>query len=392
MNPNVALAGDLKFLNLGDLLQLLGSNGVTGILRIKSQYTSGMGVIYIVKGNPINAVSDSQSGLDALFELFGWVDGEFEFSSESVAKEDTIKKSRMEIILDGLRKLDDGQIKKLGPDAQAKKTDDVSAKDAGPVIKGPLVDYMYIIDEETFSEGQKIVLEKKHGNWIWVIMEGRVSIVKETPAGPLKMLTISDGSFIGSVASFYIEGNIRGATTIAESKVHLGVLDTQRLATEFSSISHEFRGFLMSLDHRLRQVSNRAVDIYSKQIKLEEYLKGRSSVIKQGESNDKIFTIKSGEASVVRRLGKAYVPLAHLSVGDVFGHIPFIDMGQEPKSASVFAEKDNIEVTELDPNQLYKEYENVSQTFKNIIENLATCISATSNLACEYYKKLKKKP
>jgi len=298
----------------------------------------------------------------------------------------------MEIILDGLRKLDDGQIKKLGPDAQAKKTDDVSAKDVGPVIKGPLVDYMYIIDEETFSEGQKIVLEKKHGNWIWVIMEGRVSIVKETPAGPLKMLTISDGSFIGSVASFYIEGNIRGATTIAESKVHLGVLDTQRLATEFSSISHEFRGFLMSLDHRLRQVSNRAVDIYSKQIKLEEYLKGRSSVIKQGESNDKIFTIKSGEASVVRRLGKAYVPLAHLSVGDVFGHIPFIDMGQEPKSASVFAEKDNIEVTELDPNQLYKEYENVSQTFKNIIENLATCISATSNLACEYYKKLKKKP
>ena len=95
MNPNVALAGDLKFLNLGDLLQLLGANGVTGILRIKSQYASGMGVIYIVKGNPINAVSDSQSGLDALFELFGWVDGEFEFSSESVSKEETITKSRM---------------------------------------------------------------------------------------------------------------------------------------------------------------------------------------------------------------------------------------------------------------------------------------------------------
>ena len=43
-----------------------------------------------------------------MFSLFGWTEGRFEFTQEPVACERTIKKGRMEIILDGLRLLDDG--------------------------------------------------------------------------------------------------------------------------------------------------------------------------------------------------------------------------------------------------------------------------------------------
>ena len=85
-------AGRLDFLSLGDLLQILGSGGSTGILRVKSKYAEAPGLIYIVDGNPANADCGSLTGLEALNSLFGWVEGEFEFSKEQVTKENVIRK------------------------------------------------------------------------------------------------------------------------------------------------------------------------------------------------------------------------------------------------------------------------------------------------------------
>jgi hypothetical protein len=82
---------------------------------MKSHYVDAPGVIYVVDGNPSNASASSLSGVDALNALFGWTEGEFEFTEEPVTVEKVIKKNRMEIILDSLRMLDDGQIEKLGP-------------------------------------------------------------------------------------------------------------------------------------------------------------------------------------------------------------------------------------------------------------------------------------
>ena len=60
------LKGNIKFLNLGDLMQLLGGNGSSGILRILSTYAPEPGIIYFDNGNPINASCGMLSGLDAL--------------------------------------------------------------------------------------------------------------------------------------------------------------------------------------------------------------------------------------------------------------------------------------------------------------------------------------
>lgn len=393
MNKNALLAGDLNFLTLADVLQLLGANGVTGILRLKSKYAQDPGLIYLEKGNPINALCDSVSGVDALYSLFGWIEGEFEFSDEPVTKEKSIKKNRMEIILDGLRMLDDGKIKKPGPESIEKKSTDLTEKSSGLVIKGPLVDYMYIVDEEEFADGKEIVVEKKHGNWIWVIVEGQVDIFKKTPRGPLKLMTITDGSFIGSITSFSMDGNIRNASAIAKGNVQLGVLDTQRLSAEFSSMSPELRNFIISLDKRLKQVTESLVDIYLKKNTIEEFIKDKKPIIKQGKKEERLLTITQGEAFVVRHTDKGYVPLAHLYEGDFLGNVPFLDIGHEPYSASVFASEGLIKVKTLNQDNLQKDYNKLSSTFKKIIENLATCISATSIKACEFHKKTgKKKP
>ena len=115
MASNAVLSGNLSFLNLAELLQLLGSNTSTGVLRITNKYAAEPGIVFFVKGNPVHALNEKLSGLEAIYSLFGWSEGEFTFSEEAYDGQTTIKKSRMEIILDGLRKLDDGEIERLEP-------------------------------------------------------------------------------------------------------------------------------------------------------------------------------------------------------------------------------------------------------------------------------------
>ena len=386
MKSGVALAGSMEFLNLGDLLQLFGSNGSTGVLRILTPHVPEPGVIHFLKGNPVNAFAKDETGLKALYALFGWVGGEFEFTPKDVPTQRVIDRGRMEIILDGLRMLDDGEIPVLGTPAKQPDGHRESGAGGGPLIRGPLIDYMYVVDEEEFSAGQEIVKERSHGNWIWVVVQGMVQIRKETDRGPIDLLRVAEGCFIGSMATFTVNGNIRSATSIALEDVSLGVLDTQRLFTDFSSLSPTFRKLLICQDRRLRQVSDRVVDICTGSYSLDRYVKGRKAMIRQGRPESRLFRITEGDATVVRYTDHGYVPLAMLQEGEFFGSIPFLDMGQEPGAASVFA-SESLKIEVVDTAPLQQEYDRLSATFKKLIEHTSSCISVTTMVAADYHRK-----
>ncbi|MGA6925827.1 MAG: DUF4388 domain-containing protein, partial [Desulfosarcina sp.] len=95
MNESVVLSGSLGFLSLGDIIQLLGSSGSTGVLRLISRYAPDPGFIYFIEGNPVNAQNGETDGLDALYSLFGWVNGSFEFTREAILADKRITKARM---------------------------------------------------------------------------------------------------------------------------------------------------------------------------------------------------------------------------------------------------------------------------------------------------------
>ena len=387
MSGDVAFAGNLNFLNLGELLQLLGTTGSSGTVSIHNAHAAQPGIIYIDKGNPINAASGSKAGLDALFSLFGWLDGQFEFIEEAVTCEKTITKSRMEIILDGLRLLDEGQVEIIGPATAGSKPTDTAAKSGSlPLIKGPLVDYSYVVDEESFYDGDEIVQEGNHGNWIWVILEGIAEIVKETPQGALSLLRIGDGAFLGSVASLLQADNVRSATVTAAGNVQLGMLDSQLMTSELAATSQDYREFVRAIDVRLKHVSSMIVDIYSGNKKAVELIEGKKPLIKQGQTEERLFKITSGDAIVARETDNGIVPLAHLQKGDFFGRVPFLDMGNEPQAASVFAAP-NLKLAALDPKALKKEHEKLSSTLQSILAHLATSISVTTLIACDHFKK-----
>jgi len=360
---------------------LIGSSAGTGELRIMSKYVPEPGLIYFSKGNAIDGLTPDRSGLEAVFALFGWTDGEFEFSEGPISRTRTINAGRMEIILDGLRKVDDGETPKMGPISFENAPAD--NRDSVPLIKGPLVDYMYVLDEESFTAGQKIVQENKHGSWIWVILEGTVDIVKEAGEGPLTVLKLGPGSFIGSVASFLFQDNIRTATAVAATDVQLGVLDSQRLTEEYALRSQEFRNFVLRLDKRRIEVTERAVDIHDKK-DLLKFAKGKKPVIKQGKKFDKFLKITYGDGCIVKQTDSGTVFLAGLREGDFFGPVHFLDINNEPYNASILLSK-NAETAPVNIHKIHEEYELLSPTLKNLISSIATSISVTTRVACDFH-------
>ena len=387
MDNKSVFAGALSFISLPDVFQTLGTNTSTGRLQITSQYAPNPGVVYFEDGNPVNATMGPVNGLDAIYALFGWSEGKFEFFEEKIKIGRVVNNSRMQIILDALRMLDDGLIEKTGPTplpgapgAQAEKSKNGKGG-ALPVIKGPLVDYVYVISEDNFFDGGRIVKEGGHGRWLWVILEGMVDVTRETTDGSMAVARLGEGCFIGGFASLLRKEAMRTATVTAVGDVQLGVVDADVLSHQYSSLSTDFKRFLISLDTRLRRITDLAVELHMKKSGKNTLPADTKPIIKRGSSKEELFVITEGETYVVGQTPKGDIPLLKLKKNDVFGYLPFMDIGHEPRFASILATKD-VKVSKLDTESLQKEYEQLSGTFKNLVYNVGSCVSATTGLAC----------
>ncbi|MBW2283869.1 MAG: DUF4388 domain-containing protein [Deltaproteobacteria bacterium] len=359
-----ALKGDVQFISVPEVLQLLGGNGATGELRLETD-TEETGTIYVRDGNPIDATRGTKKGVEALYSLVASEKGGFEFLPKAVRRKDIVKKGRMEVILDALRMVDEGR-PEASP-AGGKPRDPASASDL-PVIRGPMASYLYVVEHEEFSDGQRIVSEGKYGQWLWVILEGVVDITKETPKGPLTLLRLGEGAIIGNITGFSLEKSMRNATASAVGNAHLGVLNYQLLSNEFALMSGEMKQFLISLDGRLRQLTDLAAQYYGNTIRPKAYVAGKTLLLKQ----------------MVRGKRKQIIPLALLGPGDYYGRVPFLQIGHEPDGASVMASKD-LRATQVDSDRFLEEYDGLSAMFKAMISHVANAISFLTDQA-ELYR------
>ena len=382
MQNGSALSGNLKFISLGELLQLLGGNGSSGILSLKNHYIPSQAIVFIENGNPVNACCNELSGLEALQALFGWLDGDFEYTPQPLYTERLIRKSRMEIILDALRLLDDGKIPKIGPrgedgDGQPSNTSPSEL----PLLKGPLVDYMYVVDEESYAKDDLIVSQGNYGNWIWVILEGQANIVKHTDQGNFPVLRLGEGTFVGSMAAFLMSGSSRSVTVTAASSVQLGVLDTPRLSNEYACMGNDFRRFVLSLDRRLRLSTEISANYFYNNYSICKALEDKRRL---DPAEQRLSVLKAGEAVIVRQCDDGPVPCLTLFPGDFLGYVPFLDLGLEAESADVYV-SDNVSLSAVNQNQLQSEFARLSPTMRNILAHLANSINVTTFIATRHY-------
>jgi CRP-like cAMP-binding protein len=380
MADNIVFSGSLRFVSLADVFQLLGGNSCTGILNLRSRFSEYMGVIYFVNGNPVNASYGDLKGIKAVYSMFGWTDGNYEFYEEALPQIDhVIKQSRMEVVLDALRMLDDGEIQKIGPPPSLKdKGHETQKKDMLHAIKGPLVDYLYVIREEYYEDGAPIVKEGRYGKWLWVVYEGTVRVTKETSRGSLVLARLGEGCFIGTIRALLFGEYERNATVTAEGNVRLCILDAEPLYHEYSLLSENFRKLLLSLDRRLRILNEKAVQIFANENHDDGSEKNKVFPDKLQLETD-LYLIQKGSADVIGKGAEENFKLLSLGSDDVFGRIPFMDFGHEPRSASIMV-SNPIDVEKFDLRTLQNEYDNLTQTFKNFIFNTATNISMTTSL------------
>lgn len=382
------LSGDLDFLELGEILQLLGMTGKSGVLSINSPWSDSEGRVDFLKGEPVDASDGEKTGLDALYALFGWKGGNFQFSNQSLSGEHRIEQDRMSIIMNAMLLLDEGKIKILGPMGEVSGADSSRLANPSDSLKLPLIsgdspDYTDMVDEERYTDGQPIFLEGKFGRWVYVILDGHAEVVKETPRGVTRLLRLGPGTYPGSVL-FFTDERARSTSLLAAGEVHLGVLSLERLHSDLSSKSKEFQSLVTGMALRLKKLTDTAVRYYDgNQLSNNDFLE-KEPLVLPGMDNDQVMIIKAGEGHLVVDQGEHFVPLADLKAGDVIGDLAFLDSALKLNGACVFGD-DNIELLKPDTRKLTKEFNRSSAALAAMIKNLVVRTIVTGKLACRYY-------
>ncbi len=393
MKDDVVLAGLLRFMSLGEVLQMLGANASTGGLRIESKYASEPGVIYFSKGLPVHAKSVGISGIEAAHALFGWTDGGFEFLESETTNERTINQGLMEIIMDGARMLDDGQIKELGPDTtvgEVVPAGEIAPKpkfQGIPILRGPIRNQKHIVDEETFARGNTIKSRMK-APWLHVILKGYANMFLKHEGGQTRICRLGPGALVGHIPAFVKNESAESIDVIAAGQVDVGVFDPVILKSDFSKVSYQLRRLCQSLDRRWLQVTQMVVDSNKEEVDFSRFIINNTALIEQGAESKGAFLITEGQASVVRQMDGGFIPLARLGKGDFVGDVPFMGIGHEPNAATVMVTK-NFRKNQIDLKHMQIEYDGLSMIVKSFVEHIANCVTITTMVAADMISPVK---
>ena len=92
-------------------------------------------------------------------------------------------------------------------------------------------------------------------------------------------------------------------------------------------------------------------------------------IFEEGGFSDWVYVIMEGEVRVTKNTAKGIVTVAKLGEGDFIGELEFLDMGKEPRSATVIAEG-KVKLGVIDRDKLRREYDSLSPDFRKIIRTL----------------------
>jgi CRP-like cAMP-binding protein len=118
--------------------------------------------------------------------------------------------------------------------------------------------YGYIVKEEFFPDQAVIIEEGKYGDWVYVVMEGRVKTKKRTSKGMLTINTLGEGSVIGEIPFLKKTDRLRTASIVAYGQVRLGVLDKDRLEKEYEALSPQLKSLCRTMVLRLEETTKKA--------------------------------------------------------------------------------------------------------------------------------------
>ena len=104
----MALTGHLSDLSLSELIEFFCNQRKTGLLKVL--YPQGPGQFYLQQGSVVDARVGVLRGIDAVYFALTLPNAKFEFSGSVEATERTINQPWTQVVLEGLRRLDEGVV------------------------------------------------------------------------------------------------------------------------------------------------------------------------------------------------------------------------------------------------------------------------------------------
>src|SRR3979409_1062253 len=102
----MAVTGHLSDLSLSELIEFFCNQRKTGQLKVL--YPKGPGYFYLQTGSVVDARIGVLHGIDAVYYALTLPNAKFEFGSASESTERTINQPGTHVVLEGLRRLDEG--------------------------------------------------------------------------------------------------------------------------------------------------------------------------------------------------------------------------------------------------------------------------------------------
>jgi hypothetical protein len=102
----MALTGHLSDLSLSELIEFFCNQRKTGLLKVL--YPQGPGHFYLQQGSVVDARVGILRGIDAVYFALTLPNAKFEFSGSVEPPERTINQPWTQVVLEGLRRLDEG--------------------------------------------------------------------------------------------------------------------------------------------------------------------------------------------------------------------------------------------------------------------------------------------
>lgn len=134
----MALTGHLSDLSLSELIEFFCNQRKLGLLSV--HYPRGSGAFYLQNGSVVDAKIGTLRGIDAVYYALTLPNAAFEFKGAAEPSERTINQPWTQVVLEGLRRLDEGIIPaEAFPDVPLGATEPVKEEPAAGQVAEPFV-------------------------------------------------------------------------------------------------------------------------------------------------------------------------------------------------------------------------------------------------------------
>ena len=106
-----------------------------------------------------------------------------------------------------------------------------------------------------YKDGEIIIKQGEKGNCLYVIQQGKVDVIRETPEGDIKVAELGETDFFGEMGLF--EDDVRSCTVRAAGNVTILTIDKRNLFKSINRDSSLAYRLLEKMSRRLREANEK---------------------------------------------------------------------------------------------------------------------------------------